>query len=151
MLHRSVAPTSSRSEAPKADNRAEKAWMPGQGRPPAVRTIAVVNLKGGSGKTTTALNLAVGCAARKRQVLLIDADPQANASLTLLDGAAVEEPTLSQVLLDQSEAVEAIRPSRVKRVERPARRRPAGRRRAPAGRAARPRTAATLGPARRRE
>ena len=47
----------------------------------------------------------------------IDADPQANASLTLLDGATVEEPTLSQVLLDQAEAIEAIRPSRVKRVD----------------------------------
>ena len=69
-----------------------------------MRTIAVVNLKGGSGKTTTALNLAVGSAGRKRRVLLIDADPQANASLTLLDGATAEEPTLSQVLLDQAAA-----------------------------------------------
>lgn len=82
-----------------------------------MRTIAVVNLKGGSGKTTTSLALAVGAAARKRRVLLIDADPQANASLTLLDGSAAEEPTLGHVLLDQAEIGEAIRPSRVKRVD----------------------------------
>jgi chromosome partitioning protein len=82
-----------------------------------VRTIAIVNLKGGSGKTSTSLSLAVGAAARRRRVLLIDSDPQANASLTMLDGATAEEPTLSQVLLDQAEAVEAIRPSRVKRVD----------------------------------
>ena len=82
-----------------------------------MRTIAVVNLKGGSGKTTTALNLAVGAAARRRRVLLIDADPQSNASLTLLDGGAVDEPTLGNVLLDQAEAAEAIRPSRAQRVD----------------------------------
>jgi chromosome partitioning protein len=82
-----------------------------------VRTIAVVNLKGGSGKTTTALCLAVGFASRTRRVLLIDSDPQANASLTLLDGAPVGEPTLGDVLLDQAGASEAIRPSRVKRLD----------------------------------
>lgn len=82
-----------------------------------MRTIAVVNLKGGSGKTTTSLSLAVGAAARRRRVLVIDADPQANASLTLLDGIAADEPTLSHVLLDQVEVVEAIRPSRVRRVD----------------------------------
>jgi chromosome partitioning protein len=82
-----------------------------------VRSIAVVNLKGGSGKTTTALCLAVGFAGRGRRVLLIDADPQANASLTLLDGEPAGEPTLGHVLLDRAEAAEAIRPSRVGRVD----------------------------------
>ena len=82
-----------------------------------MRTIAVVNLKGGSGKTTTALCLAVGFARRRKRVLLIDADPQANASLTLLDGAAADGPTLGDVLLDEASAAEAIRTSRVKRVD----------------------------------
>jgi chromosome partitioning protein len=76
-----------------------------------------MNLKGGSAKTTTSLALAVGAAGRKRRVLLIDADPQANASLTLLDGAAADEPTLGHVLLDRAGASEAIRPSRVKHVD----------------------------------
>ena len=81
------------------------------------RSIAVVNLKGGSGKTTTALCLAVGFARRKRRVLLIDGDPQANATLTMLNGQAADGPTLGQVLLDQAGAVEAIRPARLPRID----------------------------------
>jgi len=78
-----------------------------------MRRIAVVNLKGGSGKTTTALCLAAGAAGRGRRVLLIDADPQSNATMTMLEGEAAEAPTLGHVLLDQAEAAEAVRPTRL--------------------------------------
>lgn len=82
-----------------------------------MRSIGVVNLKGGSGKTTTALSLAVGAAMRDLRVLLIDGDPQANATMTMLDGQPVEDPTIGHVLLDQAEAHEAIRATRVQGVD----------------------------------
>jgi chromosome partitioning protein len=78
-----------------------------------MRTIAVTNSKGGSAKTTTALGLAVGLARRGSRVLAIDADPQANLSMTLLDGASADPPTLAHVLLDRAGAGEAIRPTRI--------------------------------------
>jgi chromosome partitioning protein len=82
-----------------------------------MRSIAVVNLKGGSGKTTTALCLAVGAAMRDLRVLLIDADSQGNATMTMLDGHPPDEPTLGHVLLDQADITEAIRPTRVEGVD----------------------------------
>lgn len=78
-----------------------------------MRSIAVVNLKGGSAKTTTALCLAVGMARRGRRTLLVDADPQGNASLTMLEGQGAEPPTLGHVLLGRADVAEAIRPTRV--------------------------------------
>jgi chromosome partitioning protein len=85
-----------------------------------VRSIAVVNLKGGSGKTTTALCLAVGLAGRlpkRKRLLLIDGDPQANATMTMLDGKPAEGPTLGEILLAEAGAGEAIRPTRIPRID----------------------------------
>ena len=66
--------------------------------------IAVVNMKGGVGKTTTAVHLAAGCAAHGRRVLLVDVDPQGTVAQIL---GVSPRRTLSDVMLGAS-AAEAI-------------------------------------------
>jgi len=63
-----------------------------------VRTIAVMNQKGGVGKTTTAVNLSAGLAAAGRRVCLLDLDPQAHASLHLGVSLRDGQPSVYEAL-----------------------------------------------------
>ncbi|MDN5666811.1 MAG: ParA family protein [Renibacterium salmoninarum] len=79
-------------------------------KPDKTRVLTVANQKGGVGKTTTTVNIAAGLAAAGLQVLVIDIDPQGNASTALGIDHRAEVASIYDVLIDDVALHEVVAP-----------------------------------------
>ncbi len=86
---------------------------------PANKTtiVAIVNQKGGVGKTTTCINLASGLARKNFKVLIIDLDPQSNASLGLNVNVDQFSSSIYDVMVNNLDLEQAIVPTYVKNLD----------------------------------
>ena len=75
--------------------------------------VAIANQKGGVGKTTTAINIATAMAATGWKTLLIDLDPQGNASTGIGIGADQRERSAYDLLVDEMPLADCIQPTRI--------------------------------------
>ena len=77
-------------------------------KPDSTRIFTVANQKGGVGKTTTAVNLAAALAKHGLEVLVIDSDPQGNASTALDIDHSTEVPSIYDVIIDDMDIADTI-------------------------------------------
>src|SRR5213593_1383487 len=80
---------------------------------PMARTIAIANQKGGVGKTTTAVNLAASLAVAERRTLLIDGDPQGNAT----SGTGIERTAFERTTYDVLIGAASLAETRIRGVQ----------------------------------
>lgn len=91
-------------------------WFPMTPPPKKPRILVVANQKGGVGKTTTAINLGTALAAVGEPTLVIDIDPQGNASTGLGIARAQRQLTTYDVLMGQATVADAIMATRIPRL-----------------------------------
>ncbi len=72
------------------------------------KSICVFNQKGGVGKTTTVVNLASALGKLKKRVLVVDVDPQANATSGLGIDKSILEHTVYEIMIDQNDPIDTI-------------------------------------------
>ncbi len=77
-----------------------------------MRRIAIVNQKGGVGKTTTAVNLGAALARAGRRVVVVDLDPQANLTMHLGLEPRTGEPSIYSLLCGEHELADVVRPTK---------------------------------------
>src|ERR1700729_3893052 len=100
-------------DKPAANLFAEPAPLPRIGVPHGPRILAIANQKGGVGKTTTAINLGTALAAVGENVLIVDLDPQGNASTGLGIDRASRRFSTSDVLVGDTALRAAVLPTAV--------------------------------------
>ncbi|GAA3145033.1 ParA family protein [Nonomuraea roseoviolacea] len=96
VVSRETSATQAATQAGDTPGGAESTWP----RPPKCRVIAVANQKGGVGKTTTSVNIAAALSMNGQRVLVVDLDPQGNASTALATEHRGDVPDVYQVLVD---------------------------------------------------
>src|SRR5437588_7493467 len=91
------------------------AWARSVHRPAHMKIVAIANQKGGVGKTTTAVNLGCALAERGQRILIVDLDPQGNATSSL-GMQELEGESLYESLLGGASIIERIFPTRLERL-----------------------------------
>ena len=98
-----------------AAERASQVLTPGGAgqlpKPPHTRIMTVANQKGGVGKTTTTVNLAAGLALRGLRVLVVDLDPQGNASTALGIPHGADADSVYDILIDEVPVADVVKES----------------------------------------